>query len=169
MLHRLRRLMTALSVGLLAASHIAAHEPPALPPSAGGVPIESEPIHRWLDEVRAQRQAREARRLAAKEAMEARRRWIDPWGAAKKEAREQEVQRRRNAFLEKIEREREAFHSQNPWGAQLSPWQDEVPGPVPDFPGASETDNPGPPKPPLPPSPSYALPGWDNRWYYRGY
>ena len=168
MLQRFRRLMTALSVGLLAASHLVAQEPPAPPLSAGTVPMETEPVHRWLDEVRA-RQGREERRRAVKEAMDARRRWINPWGAAQQEAREQEVQRRRNAFQERIERERDAFHYQNPWGPQHNSWQDETTAPGPNFPEAPEADNPGPPEQPLPPPSPYALPGWDNHWYYRSY
>jgi hypothetical protein len=169
MLQRLGRLIAALSVGLLAASQLAAQEPPAPAARAGNIAMEPEPVHRWLDEVRAQRQAREERRRAAKEAMEARRRWIDPWGAAQQEAREQELQRRRDALKEKIEREREAFRSQVPWGPQQNPWQDEATGPGPDFPAVPDADTAGPPEQPLAPPTPYALPGWDNHWYYRGY
>lgn len=169
MLQRFRRLIAALSVGLLAASHLEAQEPPAAPPGTGSVPGEPEAVHRWLDEVRAQRQAREERRHAAKEAMDARRRWIDPWGAAQVEAREQELERSRNAFLQQIERDREAFRNQIPWVPPNDPWQEEVAGPVPEFPAAAEADAAGHPEPPPPPPSPFTLPGWDNHWYYRGY
>lgn len=166
MVQLFRRPIAVLCVGFLAAFPVAGQDP--LPPATGGSPIEPEPVHRWLDEVRAQRQAREERHRSAKEAMDARRRWIDPWGAAQMEAREQEVQRRRDAFLEQIDREREAFRSQVPW-IPLSPWPDEITGPGPELPRTSEAGTAGPPDQPVAPPSPYALPGWDNHWYYRGY
>jgi hypothetical protein len=137
-----------------------------LPPGRGDAAlIEPEPTRRWLDEVRAQRRAWEDRRRAAKEAMDARRRWIDPWGAAQHEAIEQEVQRRRDAFRERIERDREAFRSQRPWYVQPAPWEEETAKPGEGISGTPETGRlPGAPDAPYP-----QLPGWDNRWYYRGY
>lgn len=146
---------------------VAAQEPPPpLPPlpAVGISPAEPEPVQRWLDEVRAQRQIGEERRRAAKEAMDARRRWIDPWGAAQKEAREHEAQRRREAFMEKIDRDRETLRSQGPWAVPRQPLPDvtaELPPPGNDttaVPGQSE-----------PHASTYPLPGWDNRWYYRGF
>jgi hypothetical protein len=125
----------------------------------------------WLDEVRAQRRAWEERRRAAKEAIDARRRWINPWGAAQKEAREKENQRRREAFMEHIEREREAFRSGAPWGSAPGPWE-EAPqtDKVPHMPGPPESRGPeGSDEVPTGPSPYPQPPGWDNRWYYRGY
>ena len=169
MLQRFKQLMVGFSFGLLAASHVGAQEPPTPPPIISNLPMEPEPVRGWLDEVRAQRQAREQRRHAAKEAMDARRRWIDPWGAAQQEAREQEVQRRRDAFLQKIEREREVFRNQIPWTPQDHPWQGEIAEPAPEFPIAPETDSGGTPGQALPSPSPYALPGWDNHWYYRGY
>lgn len=128
-------------------------------------PPEPEPIGQWLDEVRRQRQAWEARRHAAREAIDARRRWIDPWGAAQQDAIEQEVQRRRDAFREKIERDREAFRSLRPWPDRPSPWGGEPTAPG-EHPGQSIGEGEPPPDPGAPYPP---LPGWDNRWYYRGF
>ena len=147
----------------------------------------ADPMRQWLDDVKAQRQAWEARRQAAKEAINARRRLNDPWGAAQKEAREMENQRRRDAMLEQIERDREAFRNQGPWqGGNL--WE---PGPPP--PGYSAQSDTAPQLDPVapastalnPPQPAedptqaptqhpdepstYSPSGWDNRWYYRGY
>ncbi|MEA3278676.1 MAG: hypothetical protein U9Q81_25935 [Pseudomonadota bacterium] len=121
--------------------------------------------------MRAQRRAREERRRAAKEAMDARRRWIDPWGAAQQEAREQETLRRREAFMEKIDREREAFRSQRPWGGPYGPWNDHSPGVGPAAaPPSPEAPEEGAPAPGDPSRALYPpLPGWDNRWYYRGF
>jgi hypothetical protein len=131
-------------------------QPP--PPSAA----EPEPLDHWLEEVRAQRRAWEERRRAQKEAMDARRRWIDPWGAAQQEAREQEVNRRREEFRDRIERSREAFLQQPPWGSPSAQGPDGS-QPAPRDPEAP-TEGGLPAIEPYPP-----LPGWDNRWYYRGY
>jgi len=119
-------------------------------------------MSQWLDEVRAQRRAWEERRRVAKEAIDARRRWIDPWGAAQKDAMKQEVQRRRDAFREKIERDREAFRSYRPWSAEPAPWHEELP---------PQGENQGLPEgaSQLPEAPYPPLPGWDNRWYFRGF
>lgn len=143
----------------------AAAPPNAFPPS-GTLPAKPQQPHEWLGEVREQRRAWEERRQAAKEAMDARRRWIDPWGAAQQEARQQEAERRREAFREKIEREREMFRSQAPWGTihgrrfeePIGRGQGAVAPPAGGAEGASPEQS-GTPSPP----------GWDNRWYYRGY
>ena len=128
----------------------------------------ADPADQWLEEVRAQRRAREERRRAAKEAISARRRLTDPWGAAHQEAHEKEIQRRHDAMMEQIERDREAFREQGPWRD-------------------SDPIDPGPPPPPVAPPvssgtqpeaggsqgpagvPTYPPSGWNNRWYYRGY
>jgi hypothetical protein len=121
-------------------------------------------VDQWLDEVRTQRRAWEERRRAAKDAADARRRRIDPWGAAQQEAREQESKRRRDAFRETIEREREAFRNSGPWAMQPTPRQESPPQlPTANDPTAPGGENASPPEP-YPP-----LPGWDNRWYYRGF
>ena len=128
-----------------AKDHVASETPPRLAP-------DPDPMNRWLDEVRAQRQAWQERRRVTKEAIDARRRWIDPWGAAQHQAREKETQRRREAFHDQIARERQAFREQGPW------FVPPVPGEEPEA-QANTLDFPA-----YPP-----LPGWDNRWYYRGY
>lgn len=114
-------------------------------PSQAPAPV-ADPALPWLDEVRAQRKAVEERRKAAREAIDARRRLSDPWGAAQKEAREDDLRRRRQAHLERMEQEREMFRGQAP---------DQPPAPWPAIPD--------------PPPAPFAPPGWDNYWYYRGY
>jgi hypothetical protein len=156
----------ALTAGLAAAAPqddgAGAAGPPGEPVSAqpGGY---TDPVDQWLEEVKAQRRAREERRRAAREAIIARRRLTDPWGAAHQEAHEQESQRRHDVMMEQIERDREAFREQGPW---------QTPGPM-DQPPASPT--PGAPAPeagdaqPPAAAPAYPPSGWNNRWYYRGY
>ena len=95
--------------------------------------------------MRAQRQAWEERRRASREATDARRRHHSP----RAEALYLEQQRRHDAFLERIERDREYFLGQGPWQTQAPP--------AAANPEAS------------PVSPNSSLPGWDNRWYFRGY
>ena len=123
-----------------------------LPP---GPDAEGETISRpdpWLEEVRAQRQASEARREATRKAMDARHRWIDPWGAAQQEAREREIDQRRQAARERIEQEREQLRMRRPPVASFP----EMPPPVPPW---GESQDPFGTEPP----------GWNNRWYYQGY
>jgi len=168
MSRRVRISIVALCAGLLVVFSVAAQPP--LPPSTDGThPAEPGPVRPWLDEVRAQRQMRWERRRAAKEARHARRRWIDPWGTAQQELREQETQRCHDAFLEHINRDREAFRNQVPWGFP----QDPRPGQNPTSPAASlrapaddatEASGQAAPR-----TSAYPLPGWDNRWYYRGF
>jgi hypothetical protein len=106
----------------------------------------------WLDEVRAQRQASEARREETRKALDARHRWIDPWGAAQREAREREIEQRRHALQERIEQEREQFRAGRP--------------PLGGYPRTLALPAPGLQTSP-PPAPEPL--GWDNRWYYQGY
>jgi hypothetical protein len=176
MMERPTKLALLLWASALAAMPVRAHEaaaplsaPP--PPPRSSAPAETNPVDQWLDEVRAQRQAWEARRRAAKEAIDARRRWLDPWGAAPKEAREKENQRRREALREQIEREREVMRNQPPWAAQPVPWQELTPTPeAPEPSTGAQADGIAPPTNTTPPPPPYPpLPGWNNRWYYRGY
>jgi len=115
MSRRSTRPIVVLCVGLLM-TFPAAAQPPLPFPADSAPPAEPEPVRRWLDEVRAQRQIRQERRRAAQEA----RRRIDPWGAARQEIREREVQRRHDAFLEHIERDRETFRNQGPWRGEAS-------------------------------------------------
>jgi hypothetical protein len=142
-------------VSLLIAPPVAlADDAPDMPPepSASDAPPTSVPTppHQppWLDEVRAQRQAWETRRDASRKAMEARRRWIDPWGAAQRESREKEIEQRRQASRERIEQERELLRASRP-----------------PFPAYPDTPTLWEPAPPLAAEP----PGWNNRWYYEGY
>ena len=127
-------------------------EPIAVAPENSSIPSGAR-MPQWLDEVRAQRQAWETRRDATRQAMDARRRWVDPWGAAQHEAREREVEQRRQANRDRIELERQFFRSQRP---PLGPYPEVPPPPSPT---AWE--------PPAPPLPEPA--GWDNRWYYQGF
>ncbi len=107
----------------------------------------------WLDEVRAQRQAWEARRKAAQQE---RRRQIDPQWAAQHKARVQKNQRRRQALRDEINRHRETFWNSIPWsGPYERTWQDGAPARPSSDPPSDPTQNP--------------LPGWNNLWYYRGY
>lgn len=168
-------LMFIFGAGMAAAPLLAAGDPATSPvdaPPAMTLPSEPEQMMQLLDEVRAQRQAWEQRRRVAKEAMDARRRWIDPWGAAQQETRDKETQLRRDTFREQVEREREAFLGRAPWGAPRPPWQDAPPGGTPAQQGiAAPTQDgravAGDDMSPTPPYPH--PPGWDNRWYYRGY
>lgn len=164
MSRRSTRLLAILCIGLFAVSPLTAQTP--LPPPTDGMPAaEPEPVRRWLDEVRAQRQIRQERRRAAQEV----RRRIDPWGAARQERQEQETQRRHDAFLEHIERDREAFRNQGPWQLRQGPWQEEASGfsAPPSQPPADAAAGASGQTPPR--TPTYPLPGWDNRWYYRGF
>jgi hypothetical protein len=138
----------------------------------------------WLEEVRAQRQAIEARHQAAREAVAARHRAADPWGATRQEARADELQRRREARRQRIEQDREHFRGlsaglTDPWA---EPWS---PPPAPREPGADARTagrapdvgkpsatalTPGDRLPQPPPVPRVSPPqDWNNLWYFRGY
>lgn len=149
-----------------------------------------DPSTRWLDEVRAQRQAWEERRKASREAFEARRRLADPWGAAQHETWEDEVERRRDARRQYREQERELFRGLGPsdppppWPETMEPqgYPAQIPPPPPGSPpgdaatadglqsGYGEPLAPGIVYPPgTPPRGPYSPQDWDNLWYYRGY
>jgi hypothetical protein len=172
MIERLHQLALLVWAAALTVTPLWAQEGTAPPFAHGGTAAgEPAPVNQWLDEVRAQRRAWEERRRAAKEALDARRRWLDPWGAAQKEAHEKDTQRRRDAFREQIERDRELFRNRSPWAAQSGPWQEVPPGGetlAPD-PGGPAEGAIAPPDEDALGSPYPPLPGWDNRWYYRGY
>lgn len=153
-----------------------------------------DPSARWLDEVRAQRQAWEERRRLNRETFEARRRLADPWGTAQHEAWEDEVERRREARRQHREQEREHFRGLGPSDPPL-PWPEamdpqgypaRMPPPAPGAPPSSppgegaaadgresvqgEPLAPGIVYPPgTPPRGPYSPQDWDNLWYYRGY
>ena len=159
-----RLLITLASWILATPSLVVGHsitQQPSMEPTQG-IPAEPELVDQWLDEVRAQRQAWEERRRAKKEAIDARRRWIDPWGTAQQEARREENQRRREALRNKIEQDRDAFRSHSPWRSPQAPWQEPLPSP------GSDGQNPISDVPDIL-SPYPPLPGWNNGWYFRGY
>jgi hypothetical protein len=121
-------------------------------PHAGeSAPAAPNRIPRWLDEVRAQRQALQEQRRAQHEA---RRRAIDPIGAAQQEAREDAFFRRRQERREMLDQDRRSFVNQGPWAA---PW----PSPREALPPGEQGDRPA--------TPSDSLPDWDNGWYFRGW
>lgn len=158
----------ALLVGLLSIpAAIAADESLVVPiqpvsQTFGEQPPGSAPTP-WLDEVRAQRQAWEARREATRNAYEARRRATNPRAAAQQEAWEEDVRRRRAARLERMDQEFEIFRSLRPGQPPLPwPWVTGMPT-LPEL-GSGPT-TPGTPGD----TPIYAPPGWDNHWYFRGY
>jgi hypothetical protein len=164
---------------------------PALPITIAQAAV-GEPPTPWLDEVRTQRQAAEARRQANRESFEARRRANDPWGAAQHEAWEDGVQRRREARKQRIEQDRDYFRGMSPnpadpWG---EPWNDATPSSAPRGSPAADTAPLGDPfraadlnrgglplvpgtadldAPPPPGTRGYAPQDWNNLWYFRGY
>ncbi len=110
-----------------------------------GPPSESP---RWLDEVRAQREAWEAHRQARKEASDARLRLLDPVGAAQLEEREKENERFREASRRRAQQKRQSMaQERQAHRRELQRWLD-------------QRDNA-----PYP----YTPYDWDNRWFYRGY
>lgn len=154
-------------------------------PIPGNQPTQ-DPSTRWLEEVRAQRQAWEERRKAARESFEARRR--GPWSPGQHEAWEEEVERRREARRQQREQERELFRSLGPSEPPLR-WPEGMdqpggfttpptPGSPPGDPMVTEGSPPPFPQPQAPgivyppgapPRGPYSPPDWDNLWYYRGY
>ncbi len=140
------------------------------------LPAQVESSSPWLDEVRAQRRAWEAQRRATKEAIEARRRWQDPWLAEQREAREQEQQRRRDEWLERIDRDRAAFRNQGPWYAPLGRWPSTTPQvsvPLEDSDRSDASSEQAPtieiPEKDELQTQNYPPAGWNNGWYYNGY
>ncbi|MBK1719814.1 hypothetical protein [Thiocystis violacea] len=127
----------------------------AAPPAPVGQPHPDGPDP-WLDEVRAQREAWEAERAAARAIHEQRRRINHPRGAARQEAWEEDVRRRRAERQERIERDRELFRD-------LGPGPLPIPMPVdPRSPEEqAERARPG--------GPAVTPPGWNNLWYFRGF
>lgn len=147
-----------------------------LPPQDTSTPDDGVP--RWLDAVRAQRQALQERRRAQHQA---RRRAIDPIGTARQEALEQEFLRRRREMRDLIEQERWLFLNFGPW---LRPW----PAPrstIITAAGTAKTEATDELMPPASspseltpsdsvpssgePRPAVELPDWDNGWYFRGW
>ena len=140
-----------------ARSPTATNETPSPAPKEGPRPAASISGDPWLDAVRAQRRAWEERRQANRDFLDGYRP-SGPRVSGYGDSHHEEYQRRREALRERIARDRELFFNQVPWQT--------VPTPEPPK-GEGETNNPA--APPLPPPPYPPLPGWDNRWYYRGY
>lgn len=116
---------------------------------------------RWLDEVRAQRQAVQVQRRAAHQA---RREALDPIGTAQREQRKEQMLRRREELRDSLEQTRRRYLNHGPWLAPLPP-QFTVPERVDDSRGEStaersETQSAGSNNPP---------PEWNNLWYYQGW
>lgn len=146
-------------------------------PSAQGLPAEAamtEPpappdgAPRWLDAVRAQRQALQDLRRAEHHA---RRRAFDPVGAARHEAMEEEFFRRRQEMRDQMAEDRWWFLNFGPWmaplpsppGALSSPRQATPPDSGMEHHQASEAVRAqAPPQHPDPPE-------WDNGWYFHGW
>lgn len=144
--------LLALSGGAFAGPETATSDPAAM---GGAQPDQVSP---WLDEVRAQREAWEARRSAVREQHEQRRRAHHPRSAVQPDAWEADLRRRRAERQERIEQDRAVFRRLAPgaWGLPWSVTED----------GAWGAEWAPPPSPqPSPISP----PGWDNLWYFRGY
>lgn len=122
---------------------------------------QTQPPLPWLDAVRAQREIWEEKRRANKAAIDARRRRIDPWGAARQDAREEEVRRRREARKDEVARNRNVLRNR---GARTPPRDPFYQGPRPPSPEPAQ-DSPDHPSP----APAYPPSGWDNPWYYQGH
>ena len=148
-----RRALLACLLGWMLAPSFATPEPGMPPPIDLGAPDGVPP---WLDEVRAQREAWEARREAARERHEQRRRLANPRGAAQQDAWEEDLRRRRAERREHIEQERERFHGS--WPSQMWPLIQDDP---------SDTDEHTETTPTHPSA--FTPPGWNNLWYFRGY
>lgn len=114
-------------------------------------PAAANRVPRWLEEVRAQRQALQEQRRAQHEA---RRMAIDPVGAAQQKAREDAFFRRRQERRDMINQDRRSFINQGPWAL---PWRSP-------HEGVSTGEQRV-----MPATPSDALPDWDNGWYFRGW
>jgi hypothetical protein len=137
--------LSLLSIALLWSSNCPAVDPaeataePSSAPSAEAI---------WLDEVKAQREAWEHRRHAAKEAAEMRRRHLDPWGSARLDAQERSSEARRQQARQHIEQQRQSAEAQMDANRQAMDkfWRER------------EQLLQG-----------YRPNGWNNPWYYRGY
>lgn len=146
------------------------HRPPtALPDRVQGEPFPTQaqtPVPRWLEEVRAQRRALQQQRRAAHQA---RHEALDAIGAAKREERKEQIERRRQEVREFIAQERRLYLNRGPWIAPLAPHPPPIPGLDP-LAGGSAGD--GGTRDPVDASEQPAVPApsdWDNRWYYNGW
>ncbi len=125
---------------------------PQIPQTGGDTASAAVPrVPRWLDEVRSQRRALQEQRRAQRDA---RRRAIDPVGAAQFGAREDAFLRRRQERQDMIEQDRRSFLNQGPWS---TPW----PPPRPAVPSGEQGE--------VPTTPDAESLDWDNGWYFRGW
>ena len=106
------------------------------------------PADPWLEEVRRQREAWEARRDAAKAASKARLRLFDPWRAAQLEALDQEAELRREFARERAEQRRISAETVRGTHRRSLEQRQTEEQQMLDY---------------------FAPYGWDNRWYYRGW
>jgi len=119
---------------------------------------------RWLDAVRAQRHAlRDLRRAEHK----ARRRALDPVGAARQEALEEEFFHRRREIHDQMAEDRR-------WFLNFGPWMAPLPSPPGALPSASRATSPDPGREPpqapeAQPGPGRQPPEWNNGWYFHGW
>ena len=152
--------------GILAGTSATAAGTPPLPLAQTPADLRNQPSYPdipspWLDEVRAQRQAWEARRHETREAYDARRHLHNPRGAAQQDAWQEEIRRQRAERLDRIERDREMFRTLGPNRFPFS-WPGNLPLSfsyrTPDSTGFAVIGEP-----------MFAPPGWDNLWYFRGY
>lgn len=145
----------------LASVAIAGESGTGIAVSADPAGIEVEPpdmVSPWLDEVRAQREAWEARRSVVREQYEQRRRAHHPRGGVQPPSWEEDLRRRRAERQERIDQDRAVFRRFGPevwWPPRTFADQES------EVSDRSEARSPEPP-------PVYP-PGWDNLWYFRGY
>ncbi|MCG6943311.1 MAG: hypothetical protein LJE69_18925 [Thiohalocapsa sp.] len=142
-------------------------------PDGSAAPIEANPpdspalpdgAPRWLDAVREQRRALQERRRAEHQA---RRRAIDPVGAAHHEALEEEFFRRRQEIRDQMAQDRWWFLNFGPWMLPLP----SSPGASPSPPGTMPPDAGSEPgqTPEGPAAPAPQPPEWNNGWYFHGW
>lgn len=149
-------LISALAIGIAPAVGVEGETPLQQRPVTTGehaMPSTPESVSPWIDAVRAQRQAWEARRNAAREDFETRRRINLPHSAARQETWEQDLRLRRATRRGRIEHNRERLRN-------LTPGQPPMNAPGHSAPSGETTADSGPP---------FAPPGWDNHWYFRGF
>jgi hypothetical protein len=142
-------------------------EPTATEPFA---PMAQPPVPRWLEEVRAQRQALQQQRRAAHQA---RREALDPIGTAQREQRKEQLLRRRQELRGRIEQERQNhlnqyYLNQGPWFAPLAPMQVGDSLDENSIDGENRSGQGDAPKPEDQPA-GLRPSEWNNLWYYNGW
>ena len=158
-----------LAIACLLCASLARHAPaatenppflaPEAPPSSHGAFPPTGTSLPWLDEVRLQREAWEARRANARELHEQRRRLAHPRGAAQREAWEENLRQRRAQRQERIDQDRERFRSLAPEPPPLPPSSEAGMAREPTDPAALPTLE----------TPLFTPPVCNNLWYFRGF